>query len=194
MNQRFDAILLAGGRGSRMGGLRKPELLLGPNRLVDLALASVAGAESVIVVGDAEVPPPIRRTREDPPYGGPVAALAAGFADIERHAAWTVVLATDLPDVIAAVEVLLAADVPAVADGACLLDEDGRLQWLLGRYRTAALSRRLADRGDPPISAMYRLLEPLHLVGVNPGNASVADIDTPEQLQLWRQTKALEEQ
>lgn len=177
-----------------MGGLRKPELKLGRHRLVDLALASVTAAESVIVVGDAEVPADVPRTREDPPYGGPVAALAAGFSAIEQHAEWTVVLATDLPDVIAAVEVLLAAPVPAAADGACLLDEDGRLQWLLGRYRSTALAKRLAERGEPPLSAMYRLLEPLQLRGVDPGGASVADVDTPAQLQAWRAAQAPDQQ
>lgn len=187
MTARFDAILLAGGRGSRMGGVCKPELTVGGSRLVDLALSSVAGAASVIVVGDARVPPGVNHTREDPAYGGPVAALDAGFQALETHSEWTVVLATDLPDVVAAVARLLRAPVPADQDGACLLDTDGRLQWLLGRYRTPALAARLADRGEPPITAMHRLLRPLRLHGVDPGAASVADVDTPDELRRWQQ-------
>ena len=72
----FDAIVLAGGRGSRLGGIRKPELAVAGRRLVDVALAAVAAARRVVVVGDVEVPDGVALTREDPPYGGPVEAVA----------------------------------------------------------------------------------------------------------------------
>lgn len=183
----FDAVVLAGGRGSRLGGVSKPEVVVAGRRLLDASLAAVATARRLVVVGDVVVPAGVRRTREEPAHGGPVAGLAAGFdalaADGSPRSPWTVVLASDLPDAEAAVAVLLAAD-PGGADGACLLDGDGRLQWLIGCYRTPVLADRLAARG--PITAMYRLLEPLHLLGVDPGGASVADVDTPADLAAWR--------
>ena len=193
----FDAVVLAGGRGSRLGGLRKPELSVAGRRLVDRALAAVSGARRVIVVGDAEVPEGVPHTREDPPYGGPVEALAAGLAFLGRvgtapgvrasvHAAeWTLVLASDLPEVEAAVARLLAEAPREEDEGVCLTGEDGRLQWLLGYYRTDALRARLADRGDPPLTAMYRLLGPLRLRGLAAEPSLTADIDTPDDAGHW---------
>lgn len=206
----FDAIILAGGRGSRLGGLRKPELTLDGHRLVDRALAAVIDARRVVVVGDAEVPEGVPRTREDPPYGGPVEALAAGMAFLHqddptaepgegtvgaagtvsgvppaRPARWTLVLASDLPEVEAAVNRLLQVEPAAEDDGVCLAGDDGRLQWLLGYYRTDALRARLADRGDPPLTAMHRLLAPLRLRGLATEPGLTADIDTPADAGRW---------
>ncbi|MCW5954145.1 MAG: nucleotidyltransferase family protein [Propionibacteriaceae bacterium] len=181
----FDAIILAGGRGSRLGGLRKPELALDGRRLVDRALAAVTAAQRVVVVGDAEVPDGVPRTREDPPYGGPVEALAAGIDHLEDHAPWTLVLASDLPEVEAAVSRLLRTAPTDSEEGVCLTDGDGRLQWLLGYYRTDALRARLADRGDPPLTAMHRLLGPLRLRGVAAEPGLTADIDTPDDAGRW---------
>lgn len=213
----FDAIVLAGGRGSRLGVARKPELVIGGRRLLDIALAAVADARQVVVVGDVEVPPHVLRTREEPPFGGPVAGVAAGYVALPAHAPWTVLLACDLPGAEAAVQRLLTrtlgrggdrgrdgsdgagragddavADEEPVADdeavdGVCLMDGDGRLQWLLGCYRTARLGRRLAERGEPPITAMYRLLEPLNLLGVPAAGVRVDDVDTPEDVTRWRE-------
>jgi molybdopterin-guanine dinucleotide biosynthesis protein A len=180
-----DAVVLAGGRGSRMGGPHKPGVVVAGRRLLDHALAAAAGAVRIVVVGDVEVPPGVLLTREEPAFGGPVAGLEAGLralAEGGRCAEWTLVLASDLPDAEAAVSELLAVD-PGGHDGVCLLDADGRLQWLLGCYRTGVLADRLARRGD--LTAMYRLLEPLDLLGVTPARASVADVDTAAEAAAW---------
>ncbi|QYM76670.1 NTP transferase domain-containing protein [Leucobacter luti] len=68
----LDAILFAGGRGSRLGGVDKAELRLGGARLVDrvVAGARAAGAHRIVVVGPAHVVPAgCRAAREDPPFG-----------------------------------------------------------------------------------------------------------------------------
>lgn len=181
----FDAIVLAGGRGSRLGGIRKPELVLAGRRLVDIALAAVDGASRRVVVGDVAVPAGVQLTREDPPYGGPVEAVAAGMAGLDRHAPWTLLLASDLPGAEGAVARLLGHEPAPAEDGACLLDGGDRLQWLLGVYRTAALQARLADRGDPPLTAMYRLLGPLRLRGIPAGQTVVDDVDTAADADRW---------
>lgn len=198
---RFDAVILAGGRGSRLGGVSKPELEVDGRRLLDAALAAASGAERIVVVGDVPVPDGVLRTREDPPFGGPVAGLEAGMAALgakrrqtvnlppehgrqvhSQRPPWTLVLASDLPEAPAAVAALLAAD-PGDHDGLCLLDADHRLQWLLGCYRTPVLTRRLAERGG--VTAMYRLLEPLDLLGVLGAEASTVDLDTPDDVSAW---------
>src|SRR4029079_9730524 len=78
---RFDAVVLAGGRGRRLGGPSKPEVVVGGRALLDHALAAVAAADRVVVVGPSGLARPgIPRVLEDPPDGGPVAGLAAGLA------------------------------------------------------------------------------------------------------------------
>ncbi len=179
----YQAVVLAGGRASRLGGPSKPDLVVDGRRLLDTALKAARGAEKVVVVGDAAVPPGILRTREDPPFGGPVAGLEAGLGMLGAGSPWTLVLASDLPDAEAAVRVLLQAEPRPEHDGACLVGDDGRLQWLLGCYRTPVLRRRLTERDGA--SAMYRLLEPLNLLAVDPGPASVVDLDTPGDVARW---------
>ena len=83
----LDAIILAGGRSSRLGGSPKAELVIGSRRLVDIAVdaAAAADARRTVVVGpDDLVAAPLITTREQPPFGGPVAGLAAGLAALDR--------------------------------------------------------------------------------------------------------------
>jgi molybdopterin-guanine dinucleotide biosynthesis protein A len=183
--RQFDAIVLAGGRGSRLGAPSKPEYVLGGRRLVDVALSAVGSARRVVLVGPGPAPQGMLLTQEDPPFGGPVEAVAAGFAALPDHAAWTVLLACDLPGAEAGVARLLSVDPAPADDGVCLVDGDGRLQWLLGCYRTVSLAQRLANRGDPPLTAMYRLLEPLRLLGLQTDRAITDDVDTPEDAARW---------
>jgi len=181
----FDAIVLAGGRGSRLGAPSKPGFVLGGRRLVDVALSAVTWARRIVLVGPGPAPEGVLLTREDPPFGGPVEAVAAGFAALPDHAAWTVLLACDLPGAEAGVARLLSADAGPAGDGVCLVDGDGRLQWLLGCYRTDALARRLGNRGDPPLTAMYRLLEPLRLLGLEADATITDDVDSPADAAAW---------
>ncbi|MFZ0531495.1 MAG: NTP transferase domain-containing protein, partial [Propionicimonas sp.] len=147
--------------------------------------AAVGAARRVVVVGPVEVPDGVLRTREDPPFGGPVAAVDAGFAILPDHAAWTLLLACDLPGAEAGVRQLLRSQPGPDHDGVCLVDDDHRRQWLLGRYRSEALARRLADRGDPPLTAMHRLLGPLNLLGIPAAGWAAVDVDTPADAVRW---------
>lgn len=181
----YDAVILAGGRGARLGAPSKPDLLVAGRRMLDIALVAAGGANRIVVVGDVDVPDQVLRTREEPVFGGPVAGLAAGLAALTSPAEWLLLLACDLPDAEAAVARLLTAVPDPEHDGVCLLDADGRSQWLLGCYRAAALEARLADRGNPPLTALYRLLGPLRLLGIDPGDVIVDDLDTPADAQRW---------
>jgi MobA-like NTP transferase domain len=91
------AIVLAGGACRRLG-VDKPEQRVGGRRLLDIALAAVANADTVVVVGPPrQVPDQVTVLREDPPGSGPVAALAAGLAALPDGPADIAVLAADLP-------------------------------------------------------------------------------------------------
>lgn len=175
----FDAIVLAGGRGSRTGGVAK---VLGTKEGVTLlrrALAACAGARHVVVVGPAELEPYVGDAvlvREDPPFGGPVAALAAGCTAIPDPAPWTLVLAADHVDPAAAVaEVLTSAD-----DDGAIANDGERMQYLLAVYRSSSVRSALAALPGVDGASVRTLIRglTLHPVLVPPGSAR--DVDTVE--------------
>lgn len=180
------AILLAGGRGSRMGGVRKPLLEVAGTTLLDTALSAAldAGADPIIVVGppdDAHAG--LVWVREDPPFGGPAAAIIAALPRVTTPR--TLVLACDLPQVAAAVRVLLAA--ADDTDGACLEDAAGHRQWLTGIYRTDALRAAASGMPDAGRNAPVRaLLGGLAVTAVAASDDVVFDIDTWDDLRTAR--------
>ncbi|MGW6129156.1 molybdenum cofactor guanylyltransferase [Cellulomonas sp. NPDC055163] len=87
----YDALVLAGGRARRLGGVSKPDVLVAGRRLLAHVLDAAAagpggGARRTVVVapGSVAVPGDVLRTLEDPPDGGPVAGIAAGLAALGR--------------------------------------------------------------------------------------------------------------
>lgn len=148
-------LVLAGGAGRRLGGADKPAVLVGGRTLLDRVLEAVADAGRAVVVGPPRpVGRPVTWAREEPPGGGPVAALAAGLPHV--RADLVAVLAADLPFLDAATLGRLRAaatgddvwpvDGAQPVDGALLVDYDGRDQLLAGVWRTAALRAALAGR------------------------------------------------
>ena len=170
----FDAVVLAGGAGRRLGGRDKPGLLVGPRSLLEHALTATAAARRTVVVGQRrEVSRPVVWTQEEPPLGGPVAALVAGLAEVQAEL--VVLLAADTPFVDSAVVARLVDVAPAVAvDGA-------REQWLLSAWRAADLRRALS--GVPASGAALReVLGALPFEAVHLDPAVTADCDTPDDL------------
>lgn len=179
----FDAVLLAGGRASRMGGIDKTALVAAGQALSDHAVAAAAGARTLVLVGLRDgrtAPSGVVQVREDPPFGGPVAGIAAGMAAVAAPAPWTLVLACDLVRPEAAAERLLrAAGDAGDTDGLVAVDEDGRRQPLLALYRSAALRAAVRALGDPDGAAVRRLTADLQLVEVPLPDALCADVDEP---------------
>lgn len=143
----YAAVILAGGRARRLGGVDKPALAVGGVPLLRRVLAAVADAEPRVVVGAPAValPDAVRRTREEPPGGGPVAATAAGLALVPADVELVALLAADLPFLTAtAVTALREAAARAGCEGAVYEDVDARPQWLCGVWRVRALRGRLA--------------------------------------------------
>ncbi|MDQ0788095.1 NTP transferase domain-containing protein [Streptomyces sp. B3I8] len=141
----FDAVVLAGGAARRLGGADKPGVRVGGRALLDRVLSACADAAVTVVVADPRpTARPVRWACEEPPGGGPVAALDAGL----RHttAPVVVVLSADLPFLgMATVRRLTAALAASGAEGALLSDAEGRDQPLVAAYRADAL-RRALDR------------------------------------------------
>ena len=182
----WDAIVLAGGRGRRLGGIDKPALLVGGRSLLDTALAACTGARVTVVVGPRRATVrDVRWTLESPPGSGPLAALAAGVAELGTDASGVVVvLAADLPSVDARVVGRLLAAARSSVDGAAVVDGTGRVQPLLAAYRRPALKRALQAVHDPRNRPVRSILDRLRLVAVVDAGAA-ADIDTPDDLARW---------
>lgn len=185
----FDAVLLAGGRASRVDGVDKTAFTSGDATLLDRAVEASAGARTLVVVGlrEGRLPPAgALLTREQPARSGPVTALAAGLDVVPRPAPWTLVLACDLPRAPEAVRALLEDGgrhdgAGERRDGLLAVDSGGRRQPLLGFYRTGALQARLdALRAEGPLVglSLRRLLDGLDLLEVPVADELSADVDT----------------
>ena len=196
------AILLAGGRASRVDGAVKPLFEVGGRTLIASAVTAVrdAGARP-ITVASAVLDPTLVASwvREDPPFGGPVAGAVAvleAWTDAATLPEWTFLLACDLPHVADAVARLSAdlAVLPGGSDGICLGDSSSRPQWLTGIYRVSALvgsAASLPDRGrNAPVRA---LVEDLAITVIAAPDDLTDDIDTWEDLERARTRAATEE-
>jgi len=186
----YDAIVLAGGAGRRVGGADKPGLRVGGATLLDRVVRACAGAGTTVVVGPRRpTARPVVWAREEPPGGGPLAALAAGLAAVTAEV--VVVLAADLPFVTPQAVAALLDGVPGTADGALLTDPGGRDQPLLAVYRTEPLRREAAllaaehgRLGGLPLRALTGELELARIA--DPGGVATFDTDTWEALAAAR--------
>ncbi|WP_329412909.1 NTP transferase domain-containing protein [Nocardia vinacea] len=182
-----DAIVLAGGRASRMGGVDKPAIIIGGRSMLDAALAAVAPCARTVVVGPHrhELDARIVQVREVPPGSGPVAAVGAGLRALGPTAApLVVVLAADLPFLSqTTVAELIRRGIESGADAVFAADESGRPQYLIGVWRRTALTEALT-RLDSLINQPMKALIPADTVTVAmPG---IADCDTEEQVRRAR--------
>ena len=187
----FDGLVLAGGAGRRLGGVDKAGLEVGGSTLLDRVLDALADADRVVVVGpERPAGRAVTWTREQPPGGGPAAALAAGLDHVCAGA--VVLVAADL----ALLDRPTVARLRAAAeghDGALLVDDTGRRQLLAGCWRSGALrsavARVAAERGGLDGVAVRALLDGLDAAEVGPDGSTPVwlDCDTPEDLQRARE-------
>ncbi|WP_155369566.1 molybdenum cofactor guanylyltransferase [Catellatospora vulcania] len=179
-------MVLAGGAARRMGGLAKPLLPVGGVPMLRRVLSAVADARPLVVVGGpelaAELPTGALLTREDPPGGGPVAAIAAGAAALPEtgDSGRVLVVAADLPFLTReAVAALLAVD----ADVVMFTDPDGRRQHLCAAWRLGALRAALpASAHGAPMRALLADADVVELPWAGAGPAPWYDCDTPDEL------------
>ena len=187
------AIILAGGRGSRLGQPKAGVRIAGET-LLGRALRAVDGIPAV-VVGGPELDPELdgradtTRVRESPPFAGPAAAVGAGMAELERRrpgTEWVLLLACDLPFAPRAVPLLVdaAGTLGDDEDGVCF-GVDGREQWLCGVYRGSVLRAGVAlvAEGRGLASAPLRsVFDGRRLRVLDDADGVAVDIDTPDDL------------
>lgn len=188
------AVVLAGG-GSRRFGSDKLAAPIAGRPLLDHSLVGLGEDVTVFVVGPQR---PVQRgvtfLREDPPGGGPAAAMVAGLtAALAAEAERMVVLPGDAPYGGRSAVLLLRAlaDSPT-AQAVVGTDASGFEQPLqLALLRSSAAQLVAAAGPDRArggsARALVKRLDPPALRFALPADAT-ADIDTPDQLRLWSAT------
>ncbi|AGF72222.1 hypothetical protein A605_06080 [Corynebacterium halotolerans YIM 70093 = DSM 44683] len=181
-------IILAGGRGSRMGGVDKSQVRLDGVTLLDRVLDAVTrqlpGVGEIVVVSPHDVPVPagVAVVSEDPPFGGPAAGVAAGFAALDAPAI-VLVFSVDAPESPRVATRLLAGLVRDLdADVAVVRAADGHLQPLCAAWRGEGLARALENLGDPRDVAAKKLLAAAGKVTEINGDGRERDYDTVAEL------------
>lgn len=181
----FDAIVLAGGAARRLDGADKGAVQLAQIPLLRRALEIVASARLTVVVGPAsnagtagatDRPQQITFITEAPPRSGPAAAIAAGLA--ETTAEVVVVLACDMPFVGADTVQRLLAAVTDQSDGALLVDETGRRQYLAAAYRSRALRAALGRLEPIQNAPVHKAISVLAMSEIIADPNEAFDIDT----------------
>ena len=170
------AIILAGGRATRLGGVDKPSLMVGGVSLLERVVNAAAGAGCapiVIVGGTQHAHPDTILVRESPPFGGPVAAIGAALPLVSTPT--VLLLAADLPWADALVPALMAAPIPSGADGVCAVDDSGREQWLAGRYRIEAIRDAVGQLPNGGSDASMRSLLATLTIATAPAPSGAAD-------------------
>ncbi|MGH8889798.1 MAG: molybdenum cofactor guanylyltransferase [Acidothermaceae bacterium] len=211
----FDAIVLAGGRGERMGigaradpargvdheqNLDKVLLHVGDLSLLDHAVLAVAAAATTVVVGprrpshrptsqrhsfEAGSDAELIWTREHPPGSGPASAIVHALTLVRRPV--VVVVAGDMP--FAATAIIRLLEAVSGHDAAMLIDEDGRRQPLIAAYVTDTLRARGTSRNWAEQS-VRALVEGLDIAEVSARDDEALDCDTPADLARARAVAA----
>jgi molybdopterin-guanine dinucleotide biosynthesis protein A len=188
------AIVLAGGRSSRMGA-EKAALVVEGRSLLQRAVDAVAHVTDEIVLVGAPGRPlpevmatvPLSRVDDAVEGEGPLAGIAAGLAAIAAPAA--VVVGCDMPWLQPALLELLLARLEAGARLVVPLHE-GRPEGLCSAWSADALPVVLAhlEAGDRRVMAVANDLEAVRLAPAEYGHAdpeglSFRNLNTPEDLE-----------
>lgn len=184
------AVVLAGG-GSRRFGADKLNALVHGESLLDVVVGNLPPDAEVIVVGPARaIARPARFVREDPPGGGPAAALVAGLRiALTGSAAEFATVPGDAPESGRAIGSLLATLRAEGVDAVVATDQNGfeqPLQLALTRTGAEALIAAAGPTGAAGQSARALLsrLDPAAIRQPTDA-ASLRDIDTRDDLTAW---------
>jgi molybdopterin-guanine dinucleotide biosynthesis protein A len=177
-------IVLAGGRGRRMGAESKPGADLGGRPMMAWPLAALAAVcdRCAVVAKQGTILPVLPKDVErwDEPER-PRHPLTGLVCALERAGGPVLVCAADMPFV---TTVTLVRIVDARGDAAaCVGRADGRLQPLLAAYAPTALDTLRAAEQDAPLKATVWALDPV-VIDVPEGDA--VSVDTPEALERAR--------
>lgn len=181
----FSVLVLSGGRARRLGRDKASTMINGAT-MIERVFRTIPQDTQVIVVG--EYPVGSKRevilTREEPAGAGPLAALAAGLANVTNEN--FLLLATDMPFVgnlgVSLMEILSNAS--DEFDAVIPTDSQGQIQPLCAAYRAESVRKAISRIGDLTNGSMKRLLAELHFLSHNQEDAwALSDVDTVENLE-----------
>jgi molybdenum cofactor guanylyltransferase len=189
MSARTAAAILAGGRASRLGGVAKPLLTVGGQRIIDRALAVLRPLvdEVVILADDAApfAPLGLRVIPDRRPGLGPLAGLEAALLAVDAEE--LLLVGGDMP----ALSPRVVAHVLAAAPGADAVVPftAGRPEPLHARYhrRVAATVSARLDRGALPLHGLLDEIavtpvDEAALRALDPELLTFANVNTPDDL------------
>lgn len=181
-------IIVAGGRGTRMGGVDKASITLAGERLIDRLLRQLPYRAPVAVVSPYPLGMP--QVCESPLFGGPASGIAAGHAALAGSSEpTTAILAVDAPDSPRMLPILEQALESSGADAA-VATLDGRLQPLCALWRTESLTLALNKLSNPRNKSVMCLLRLANAITEVEGPAAVRDIDTLDELRERRERRS----
>lgn len=176
--------MLCGGRASRLGS-DKAQLVVEGKRLIDRFVTALPLDVAIVLVGPdpGVMNRPVTITREDPAFGGPVAALAAALPFVQTEVAG--VVAVDMPFATVALTGMIRSLRDSTADRVdCVVpvDDEGRRQPLCAAYRMVALRDALSSMPAIAGSSMRELLSRMVVLERKVDPQWLIDIDTTEDL------------
>ncbi len=112
MRDDVSALILAGGKATRLGGVDKRELVIEGRTIFERQCAVLAPLVAEILVSSPRDVPGFRAVRDAVPDAGPLAGIAAGLA--AATSPWLLVVAGDMPHLTTALIALLLGASPPV--------------------------------------------------------------------------------
>ena len=180
----WTALVLAGGRGSRLGNADKAMITVGGVSTLSHLLGSLPGHVPIVVAGPSRtIGRPVTFAPESPAHGGPVAGIASGLAAVRTPV--TALLAVDMPWAGGLAGQLIAEFPGCEADALVPVDGSGFRQPLCAVVRTEALRDALRALGAPAgrsLRELFCLIDVRERPLLEGELRSVDDIDTPQDL------------
>ncbi len=182
---RAGAVVLAGGRASRMAGVDKLGADVAGMSVLARVLRACEGVPVVLVgpPGLAADFPGTTVVQEDPSFGGPVAGVRAGVSGLHTDCDRVLLLAGDAPFLTpAALQRLLERLESSGADAALYADATGQEQYLCAAWRRLALTRALGAAGN----SMRSVYAGARLAVLPDTEEATTDVDTMADLDAAR--------
>ncbi len=177
------ALILAGGKATRLGGMAKHELLVDGETIFARQVRVLAPRATEIIVSCGAEMPGYRTVRDAMPDAGPLAGIAAGLAVATTE--WLLVVAGDMPELRGEVIDLLLAPTELDASGIRIgeLPEPLFCALRVAVFRPIAAAR--LARGDVKVSRLLtdhprvRWLDEAAIRAVDPELRSLRNINVP---------------
>jgi molybdopterin-guanine dinucleotide biosynthesis protein A len=183
------ALILGGGRATRLGGVDKRELVVGGRTIFARQVEAVAPCVAEIIVSAPRPVAGYRTVADIDPGCGPLAGISAGLAAATTP--WLFVLAGDMPNVERALIELVLSLGDAESD-AVSIRIAARPEPLCAAYRVAVwrpiVTARIAARRLKASSlltdeqARVRWIEEAEVRQVDPQLRTLHNVNTPEDL------------